>query len=386
MKKALDREGEKLSNFNLQSAVIDFLRFPLIIGVLLIHNTPATVYLGAGQIGNSAWLPVSTICRDFFSQTLGHLSVPAFFFISGFLFFLHIDKFTGSVYVKKLKSRARTLLVPYLFWNILSLAVVFVAYRIKPLLPFFSKTREFTWRYLLQALWALPKGDPSASSPFAFQFWFIRDLMVMMLLTPVIYLIVKKFQLWTIAIFGILWFFEWWRMYLPWLDGHGLSIIALFFFTTGAWFAVNKRNFIDDAERVAKWAFVLYPPIAIADLLTKLHIPNTDPVYLPFVHNSGILVGIAASFALAAYLLKTGKTQVNAFLASASFFVFAVHEPLFLGKLRKAVFVIFRPESDAALAAVYFLLVIVVAVVALGLYWLLQRFLPGFTRVITGGR
>jgi len=137
---------------------------------------------------------------------------------------------------------------------------------------------------------------------------------------------------------------------------------------------------------VAKWAFVLYPPFAIADVLTKLHVPGGQHVPLPFVHNSGILFGLVASFALTAHLLKTGKARVNTFLTAASFFVFAVHEPLFLSKLCKVVFVIFRPESDLALTAVYFLLVIVVAVTALGLYWLLRRYLPGFTRVITGGR
>jgi hypothetical protein len=206
------------------------------------------------------------------------------------------------------------------------------------------------------------------------------------ILTPAIYFLVKKLRLWTVGLLGILWFSGWWGMYLPWLAGHGLGIVALFFFTAGAWFSINKRNFVDDAVKMAKWTFILYPTIAIADLFTMLHVPDQEPIHLPFVHNIGILLGIAASFALTAHLLKTGKVRVNTFLAAASFFVFAVHEPLFLSKLRKVIFVIFRPESDAALTAVYFLLVIVVAVTSLGLYWLLRRYLPGFTRVITGGR
>jgi len=372
---------------DLQSAVIDFLRFPLIIGVLLLHNYPTMVGVATKQIGNNALFPVSTICRELFSQTLGRLSVPTFFFISGFLFFLHIDKFTGAVYVKKLKNRTKTLLIPYLFWNLLSLAAFYAVYHAPILSSYFSDTQEYTWHYLLQALWALPNdGIEVAKYPIAYQFWFIRDLMVMVILTPVVYFLVKKFRLYAVGILGILWFFGWWQLYFPWLAGQGLNIKALFFFTAGAWFSINKRNFVDDADKIAKWAFMLYPPIAIADVLTKLYIPNGQYVCPSLINNSGILIGIVASFALAAYLLKTGKAHVSTFLASASFFVFAVHEPLFLSRLRTRVFVIFRPESDGSLTAVYFLLVIVVTVVTLGLYWLLQRYLPKFTGVITGGR
>ncbi|MCL1982822.1 MAG: acyltransferase [Clostridiales bacterium] len=389
MKKRLTESRNACQNLkpDLQSAVIDFLRFPLIIGVLLLHNYPATVNIVAGQIGNDTLLPVSTICREFFSQTLGRICVPTFFFISGFLFFLHIDKFTGGVYVKKLKSRAKTLLIPYLFWNLLSLAVFYTVYHAPILSSFFSDTQEYTWQYLLQALWALPHDGAKVANyyPIAYQFWFIRDLMVMVFLTPVIYFLVKKFRLYTVSILGILWFFEWWQMYLPWLAGQGLDSKALFFFTAGAWFGINKRNVIDDADKMAKWAFMLYPPIAIVNVLTRLYVPDIR-LYLSCVNNSAILIGVAASFALAAYLLKTGKARVNTFLASASFFVFAVHDPLFLSRLRNRVFAVFRPESDGSLTTVYFLLVIVVAVVALGLYWLLQRYLPKFTRIITGGR
>ena len=393
MLKALNKKTKAITNFDagcrmpdvgrLQSEVIDFLRFPLIIGILLIHSASTTANLATDHIGNDAWLPIFTICRDFFANTLGRLSVPTFFFISGFLFFLHIDAFDSGVYLKKLKSRVRTLLIPYLFWNILSLMIFHTAYHITALAPFFSQTHDFTWQYFLKALWALPNLTPELLHyPYAYQFWFIRDLMVMVTLSPILYHFVKSFRIASIALLGLLWFSEWWQGWLPWLDGHGLSIVALFFFTAGAWFAINKRNLIDDADKVAKWAFILYPPVAVADMFSKLHIPG-QYIYLPFVHNSGILLGMVACFALTAHLLKTGNVKVNTFLASASFFVFAVHEPLFLSKLRKVVFVIFQPQADADFTILYFLLVLVVAVVSLGIYWLLLRVLPGFTRLIT---
>ncbi|MDR0415132.1 MAG: hypothetical protein LBH84_06930, partial [Prevotellaceae bacterium] len=77
---------------------------------------------------------------------------------------------------------------------------------------------------------------------------------------------------------------------------------------------------------------------------------------------------------------------VNRFLASASFFVFAIHDPLMLRESKKILYALFNPQSDLLITALYFLIVLAVALMALGLYYLLKRLTPKFTTVITGGR
>lgn len=71
---------------NLKSQIIDFLRFPLIVGVVFIHGaltTPNT------ELGNDVYIfPIFYYCSQFMSNILGRLAVPLFFLISGFLFFL----------------------------------------------------------------------------------------------------------------------------------------------------------------------------------------------------------------------------------------------------------------------------------------------------------
>jgi flagellar biogenesis protein FliO len=47
---------------------------------------------------------------------------------------------------------------------------------------------------------------------------------------------------------------------------------------------------------------------------------------------------------------------------------------------------IFNPQSDISITALYFIIVLVAVLIVLGLYWLLKRFMPGFTAIITGGR
>lgn len=85
----------------LQSRTIDFLRFPLIVGVVFIHS-----YLSdeRGTHLGGLYYYVS----DFFSQVLARIAVPLFFYFSGLLYYK--DNFTLTIYKRKIRSRVRSLL------------------------------------------------------------------------------------------------------------------------------------------------------------------------------------------------------------------------------------------------------------------------------------
>ena len=104
-----------MTNDALLSKTNSFLRFPLIVGVVLIHNNLEEINIQGKTISYGSW-PWLSYLMEFFSSVLPTIAVPLFFFISGFLFFHHTD-FDGTVYKKKLKSRCRTLLVTYLIRN-----------------------------------------------------------------------------------------------------------------------------------------------------------------------------------------------------------------------------------------------------------------------------
>lgn len=91
---------------NNTSRTISFLRFPLIICVISIH----TVFT----------LDKSFEGYEYFKYILGlftSFAVPIFFIISSFLFFHGMQDFDISKWHDKLKSRVKTLVIPYLFWN-----------------------------------------------------------------------------------------------------------------------------------------------------------------------------------------------------------------------------------------------------------------------------
>ena len=60
---------------------------------------------------------------DFFQRFIGdficRLYLPLFMSISGFLFFKNITNPSKLIWIKKYKSRFKSLLIPYIIWNIL---------------------------------------------------------------------------------------------------------------------------------------------------------------------------------------------------------------------------------------------------------------------------
>lgn len=106
----------------LQSQVIDWLRFPLAVAVVFIHSlgTLPLDDVSVMQADPLSGMSLYNWLRIFGSHVVTHIAVPTFFVISGFLFFRNMQRWDVRAYRKKLKSRFRSLLVPYLCWNALA--------------------------------------------------------------------------------------------------------------------------------------------------------------------------------------------------------------------------------------------------------------------------
>ncbi|MDR3137899.1 MAG: acyltransferase [Tannerellaceae bacterium] len=345
---------------SLQSQVIDLLRFPLIVGVVFIHIKLSTVS-GTG---------VYEAFRRLFSDILAGVSVPLFFIISGYLYFRNVD-FSKQVYTKKLKRRIKTLLVPYLFWNIAALLLHFVIHSIPSLKALTHRTVDFS---LVQVFWGGLVDDPNGRLPISTQFWFIRDLMVVVILSPLVYMYAKKLGLYGLLMLCVLWLMGWWYR-LP-----GLGIVAVFFFTLGAWVSISKLNWVNEVEKVKYPVFILYPLLVTAEFLTKGWDANT------YIQDIGVLCGILFWLNLGVSAIRAREIRPHKFLATASFFVFAIHDPWLLDPMSKLVCMWLNPSTDGALTVWYFAIVITVVLIGLCTYYLLRKFTPTFANFITGGR
>lgn len=359
-------------NDALLSKVIEFLRFPLIVCVVFIHNYASHVTVGGVEIGANGDLPVFYYVSNLISQVLARVAVPLFFFISGFLFFYKVETFDTPAYLAKLRKRFKTLLVPYLFWNLLFVGLSFLVNHLPYIKQFFAG-KELD---MADALIGTLDEQGAMTYPLAYQFWFIRDLIVCVVLSPLLYWIVTKTHHLGIILLGIGWFAGY---QIPYIGIRGFSAAALFFFSLGAWFSCHGKDLIA-IVRDLKWMAFIYPVIVIIDLFTK-KLP-----YNSYIHHAGILAGIVFCFLLVAYFIENKRIRTVPLLSSASFFIFAVHEPCLLTQLRKIIFMAVRPESDLTFTLLYFVIVILVVAIAVGIYYIVRWLMPSFTALITGGR
>ena len=356
-----------MPNNDRTSSRIEILRFPLIVGVVFIHNYATAVIQREGPVGatnDGAWVQ---FLRLFVSEGLARIAVPLFFAISGYLFF--VGGWDWTKYTAKLHRRLHTLLIPYLFWNFLALAV-FAAAQSVPQFRFaafstrFPPIHSFTAFDYVNALFGL-----TVNYPISAQFWFIRDLMALVVLAPVIHLLLgRRLALpFVVALLG-LWFLHDWPLLWPSAD-------ATFFFCAGAYLSLPGHD-LECLDKFGAWI--------CAGFLVLLVLHSAFPESPLNLDKLAILFGLPSAWWLAR--LAAGTIRLNAQLVAlggASFFVFAAHQPL-LTILIRVVYKALNPSGGLALLGLFFAVPICLIALLLLVYRALLKTMPALTGVITG--
>lgn len=298
-----------MSSEELLSKTITFLRFSMMVCVVLIYAHINEVIVNGVNLTEGGNLKVYQVLSNLISEVFASISVPLFFFILGFLFF---QKYSLSVvYLSKLKKRIRTILIPYLFGNFFVIAFFFVAQTFfTSLLSGENKLIiDYTIKDWFEAFGTrpYPEEHPNFRS-IAFQFWFIRDLMVAMVFSPVIYILVKYLRSFIIFVFGILWILGF-GFNVP-----GFSMVSFFSFSAGAYFSVHEKNFAASFGYVLPFSSVIYLIIALVDLCTKGNLCNQH------IHVLEIIVGCIFVIGLVVKCIDKGLWKVNGILSSSTFF------------------------------------------------------------------
>lgn len=167
-------QQKTLTISKLSSDTIEWLRFVCATFVVFIHASGGD----AKSYDNSFY----DFLRIFLSEGICLVAVPSFFLISGYLFFQKLDNYNIGKYKQKIKNRLKTLLVPYIIWNILAY-VVFVLTNITHGIGMNESWGRVSYGSLWNAHGGLPFNNP---------LWFVRDLMVLCLLAPLIYFAIKR--------------------------------------------------------------------------------------------------------------------------------------------------------------------------------------------------
>ena len=119
------------------SDAVELLRFPLIVGVVLIHAYSTQVSMAGDQILGADSGYTNAFTQNLISQVFARIAVPMFFLISGYFLFGK-KELTFGLIKEKWKKRIHSLLIPYLIWNFLVLLVQIIVQSTPEIEKFFS--------------------------------------------------------------------------------------------------------------------------------------------------------------------------------------------------------------------------------------------------------
>ena len=158
-------------------------------------------YLHAGYPDEVvATMKIPVVVRSCIAGIFGPCAVPMFYAISGYLFFYGVTDVQKIC--EKMKKRIRTLIIPFviaaLFFPLFFMMMEFVPGAAKHINSD-SYIEKFSTMPILKILMSL-FYDSGNGMPWAYHLWFMRDLVIIVALSPLLYYLRRWTRYWSIAI------------------------------------------------------------------------------------------------------------------------------------------------------------------------------------------
>lgn len=336
------------------SGVISLLRFPLILCVVIIHSR-FTLDEITGACDE--W-PFHLM--DFISGKLLLFVNPLFFLISGYLFFLNGNLERKKDWINKYKRRIRSLLVPYVIWNLIGVALFLLKYL--PIINNFFpglKGVKLDFPLLLSCFWSIDLGGDA--NPINYPLWFLRDLMIVVLIAPFIHLFIKnKYSIWLLLI-------------LSTLSVNIIGYIAFIYFSIGAYLAINK---VDLSMFYYHSVYVIFISISILTCLC-------------FWWNNIYVSSLLCSwYILSCIVLIFGLVKIKCFhvcMKSGFVFFLFVSHGLIITYVKRMIIVL-MPKFSIFLFLDYLLIPLCTVLILWCIYQMLYKCCPVFLGYLLGNR
>lgn len=374
------------------------LRFPLAILVVFVHSFEADIDVAELHASGLTGLAVYDYIRLFFSVVIARSAVPIFFIISGYLLFLKVEEYNKIVYISKLRKRWHSLVIPYLSWIILFIlwTLMFkvggILLHSKPWTGILEYFQENSYLHMLwdSSVWGERITwlgmETHNSGPVLLPFWYMRDLIMMVVISPVIYWLIKEAKIIFLILLFAIYVFD---IRVSWMSGTFAS--ASLFFSLGAYFAIKKQDFTDV---LWKWKKIICP-VAVVLMVSQTYTGSAmgDEIS-KMIHPWLVIFQSFTLILLASALCKYPKFyNINKKLARTSFFIYALH-PFILGYVisafNKMAFFADKvtPVSDSwyVMSFNYLASPFCCVLLCIAIYWLLQMYIPSFLGIIIGER
>ncbi len=344
------------------SQKIKYSSFVLMLMVVLLHCYNFSTKIGGHVIVLQK--DVFWFIEQLLSNGLTRIAVPLFFIISGYLFVLN-SKFTAIDFWNKIKKRISTLVVPYLIWALFGLIFYLVIQSIPQFQSFFNKK-------LIKDYSMVEWINSIINEPIPYQLWFLRDLIVLVGLSPLLYFMIKKLPIvYLLGLFGF-WIFN--------QDSFFLTSESILFFSLGMYLHIYK---IEKTPRkpllfCSLWLLI----VAIKTVYAIFY--NVDLIEL-FLLKTSILLGLIGFWQIYDVVYDSGiKVPLMKKWVPYTFFIYVFHEPL-LTVVKKSLFhIVAKTSVNYFIVYISSFIIVICSCVVFG--FLVKSTVPSVYKIITGNR
>ena len=353
-----------------ESERISILKFWLCVLVVFIHsNIGGEIRFADGTLvwQCPAWLDW---CNFIVNVIIASCAVPWFFLLSGILLYRKPFRWSDNM-----RKKVRTLLVPYLIINTFWLAFYYTAQHIPGLSVYFGNAghivADYTFVDFLDAYLGF-KFISFKFNPFVGPLWFVRDLLVLNLLSKGIKKMIDRFPKAVFVVLITILFLE------PWLKPYigTQEITALVYFSLGYYCVKYQFHLkkLDDINPVIM--FLIY--IAAGSLACCLR----DTAALSLCQIPTALIGGGLLYTYATRLHYTKRTILYLSQYSMAIYLFHPNNILILQKLSARLL----PAGTFTQVISYFAIPLIIIACCVVFSALLKKYTPKLYGIITGGR
>lgn len=342
------------------SKKIAILNAVAIVLVLLLHS----YFLEAAQY------PIAQNVQLFTGTNgISGVAVPLFYFISGVLFFKSVNCIKDCI--SGIRKRIRSLLVPYMIWNI-----IFIGwYLFMSVIPGIARfvNSDMVSHFSLE--------DPIASldylllEPAGFHLWFLRDLILYVLLSPLIYVACQRFSLVALLLFLVL---------FGWINRCGLP-----YFSAGAVVAIHYGLDVFDKglfkSKVVRFIlFVMFGTKCIMTMLPSCSAILHNPYFQQIANMAGI-ISVWWGYDVMFRTISAGTLEKTLlYISKYSFFIYLFHEPALNIIKKMGLFII--GVNDMTLVVLYIISPILMTAFSVCVAVMIRMILPKVYAILVGGR
>ncbi|WP_332304091.1 acyltransferase family protein [Rhizobium sp. GR12] len=337
------------------------MRILLISGIVFVHvphDAETSPFLGL--YGFFDWL------RIFLGDALFRIGVPCLSAISGYLLFRRgMSEFDYSATIR---AKSKTVLLPFLIWNGALFAMVLLIQLFDVGVGYFPDLWNATPREIIShgtALEELPLNVP---------LYFLRDLFVCILLSPVLAFLMRRFALPTLALL----------LFVTALPDLTIFIVQkksiLFSFSLGIALALHRV----DVKALDPYAFPIMTLtfVAAAMLATGLYFTGPEfTFWLNMSRNLLAVFGALGFWASSALLIRSRLGKRLSETGSLSFWIFCAHYPLLV-----IMWMVWNKGGPDFYPAFYVIATLSAFVILVVSNAQTRKYLPTLYAVLTGSR